>query len=126
MHNLPGELPWPAAATLSRQLVWAVGDEASLGLAARESFGTGAEVPQQKVDRLASVTNARFRAPEARIRLHSAMVERHAPKRIREPADPRREQVRRPLRARHRLIERAESGLRSARYHFERRPRRLV
>ena len=91
MHDLPGELPWPAAAALSGQLVWAVGDEASLGLAAREPLGTRSEIPQKKVDRLASVTNARVRAPEAKIGLHSYMVERQKPKRIREPADPRRD-----------------------------------
>jgi hypothetical protein len=47
MHDLPGELPWPAAAALSGQLVWAIGDEASLGLAAREPLGTRSEVPAE-------------------------------------------------------------------------------
>lgn len=91
MHDLPGELPPPAATALPRQLVGAVSDEASRGLAAREPFATRSEVSEEESDRLASVPNARFRAPEARIRLHSSMVEPQNPKRIREPADPRRD-----------------------------------
>jgi hypothetical protein len=58
MYYLPGELPWPAAATLSRQLVGAVGDKASLGLAAREPLGMRPEVTQEEVDRLARIANA--------------------------------------------------------------------
>jgi len=91
MRQLAGQLPGPAAAALPRQLVGAVGDQAAVGFAARKPLGSRSEISQEKVDRLARVTNSHVRALEARIRVHSSMVERQTPRRIREPADPRRD-----------------------------------
>jgi len=61
VRQLAPQLPGPAATAASRQLVRAGGDEAPLGITTGQPLGTRPEIPQQEVDRLASVTDARVR-----------------------------------------------------------------
>ena len=64
MGELLRQLPRPADAAATNELVAAVGDEAALGLAAREPIGPRSQLAQQELDRFARIGDAARRVQQ--------------------------------------------------------------